>query len=93
MPNAGYPDNDDSRTVSGDHSTAAGLRKSLFDCEEFTRPANIAEMRMVGDRLNNQTDSAGNTYAAVPRYPIDGDAGQRGTGYNPADYPSYTSSA
>lgn len=91
MPNAGYPDDDGSRTPSGQHDLGR-QRVSMCDGSAWLRAAVISDMEPGGDHNNNQTDSAGDTFAARPRYPVDGDANTT-PGRALAAYPSYTSTA
>lgn len=88
MPNAGYPDDDGSRTPSGQHDEGR-QRVSCYDGGKFLRAAVISDMEPRGDTFNNQSDSSGDTFAARPRYPVDGDANADGR-YDVAAYPSYT---
>lgn len=89
MPNAGYPDDDGSRTPSGQHDEGR-QRQSCYDGGKFLRAAVISDMEPDGDCFNNQTCSTGDVFAARPRYPVDGDANTT-PGRALGAYPSYVS--
>lgn len=86
MANAGYPDDDGSRTPAGQHDLGR-QRVSMRDVCATTMPAVVGEMAAHGDRINGQSTSGGDTFLAAPCYPVDGDAGAGGR-YTPADYPA-----
>ena len=93
MANNGYPDNDGSRDPSGQHDEGR-QRVTCYDVFPLIRPANLVDAQSNADNANIASDSLGDRGPGRrldPNYPIDGDAGQQGTPYVPAAYPSYVS--
>ena len=87
MPNASYPDDDGSRTPSGQHDTGRE-RKSAWDVYANTCATMVGTVESVqgGTRLNGRTDSSGD-HPVPYRGLVDGDSNSDGD-YNPAAYPA-----
>lgn len=87
MPNASYPDDDGSRTPSGDHDTG----RQRVSCRDVHATACSPDVNSVaghrpGSVINNRTDSSGDQ--RVPyRGLVDGDSNSDGD-YTPAAYPA-----
>lgn len=85
MPNAGYPDDDGSRTPSGQHDLGR-QRESCYDVASMMTPATIADHLNGRFPVNNRTDSSGDLPAPNDRWAVDGNSNSRGN-FTPAAYP------
>ena len=87
MPNASYPDDDGSRTPTGQHGTDRE-RKSSWDVYANTCATMVGTVKSMraGERLNGVTDSSGDRPLPY-RGLVDGDSNSDGD-YLPAAYPA-----
>ena len=82
MPNAGYPDNDDTRTPSGRHDLGR-QRVTMYPAENMSIPTTIADHVRDGGKINNRTDSMGDQPAPNCHWPVDGMASAGTAAYPP----------
>lgn len=86
MGNAGYPDDDGSRTPSGQHDEGR-QRVSIYPVENIMTPTTVADMAGNRDSKNVRTDSAGDQTVPNCGWKVDGNSNSHGQ-YNPAAYPA-----
>lgn len=86
MPNHGYPDDDGSRTPSGQHDEGR-QRNSCYDTRKFLIPSTQADYLRDNTKDNGRSDSSGDVHGPAWRGTHDGDSNAGGR-FLPAAYPA-----
>ena len=82
MPNAGYPDDDGSRTPSGPHDLGR-QRVTCYPGDKYLRPTTVMEHVATGEIFDGRTDSAGDQPSPNYDWSVDGCPSAGVAGYPP----------
>lgn len=82
MTNRGYPDDDGSRTPSGQHDLGR-QRNSCYPAQNLSAPTTVAEMMTNRDSKNVYSTSAGDLSAPNGHWAVDGRASAGTAAYPP----------